>query len=248
MTKSKNLGNKFINNPKAVIFDTDNTLYPYDIAHKEATQAVEIKVEKQLGIQREIFRSAFDEAREEIKARLGDVASSHSRLLYMQKTIEKLEFGTRILTTLDLEQTYWRTFLSNSKLFPGVIDFIHILKSENIVTANITDLTAQIQFRKLVYFGLDELFDFVVTSEEAGKDKPDKKPFEVALEKLQIEPNDIWMIGDNPHSDMLGAGEMGMIKIQKIHDGVKVIKTGKAKPDFIFRNYDELNPFFLGSS
>ena len=157
-------------------------------AHKEATRAVEEKVEKQLGIDKVIFRSAFIKAREEIKNRLGNVASSHSRLLYMQKTIEKLELGTRILTTLDLEQTYWRTFLSNCRLFPEVLDFIQILKSRGVITANITDLTAQIQFRKLVYFGLDEFFDYVVTSEEAGADKPDKRPFKVAFEKLQIEP------------------------------------------------------------
>jgi len=226
--------------PKAVIFDTDNTLYPYSPAHKEATRAVEEKVEKQLGIDKAMFRSAFMKARQEIKNRLGNVASSHSRLLYMQRTIEKLELGTRILTTLDLEQTYWRTFLSNCRLFPEVLDFIQLLKSKGIVTANITDLTAQIQFRKLVYFGLDEFFDYVVTSEEAGADKPDKRPFEVAFEKLQIEPKNIWMIGDNPKSDMVGAGEMGMVKIQKFHDGVKVINTGMAKPDLVFNNYSEL--------
>ena len=226
--------------PKAVIFDTDNTLYPYSPAHKEATRAVEEKVEKQLGIDKVMFRSAFIKAREEIKNRLGNVASSHSRLLYMQKTIEKLELGTRILTTLDLEQTYWRTFLSNCRLFPEVLDFIQLLKSKGVITANITDLTAQIQFRKLVYFGLDEFFDYVVTSEEAGADKPDKKPFEVALEKLQIEPKNIWMIGDNPKSDMVGAGEMGMIKIQKFHDGIEIINSGMAKPDLVFSNYSEL--------
>ena len=144
---------KLIGFPKAVIFDTDNTLYPYLPAHKEATRAVEGKVEKLLGIDRVIFRSAFREARKEIKDRLGNVASSHSRLLYMQRTTEKLELGTRILTTLDLEQTYWRTFLTNCRLFPGVLDFIQILKSKGVTTANITDLTAQKQLRKLVYFG-----------------------------------------------------------------------------------------------
>jgi HAD superfamily hydrolase (TIGR01549 family) len=226
--------------PKAVIFDTDNTLYPYLPAHNEATLAVEEKVEKQLGIDKVIFRAEFKKAREEIKNRLGNVASSHSRLLYMQKTIEKLELGTRILTTLDLEQTYWRTFLSNCRLFPEVLDFIQLLRSKGIITANITDLTAQIQFRKLVYFGLDEFFDYVVTSEEAGADKPDKMPFKVALEKLQLEPENIWMIGDNPKTDMVGAGEMGMIKIQKFHDGVNVINSGMAKPDLVFSNYSEL--------
>jgi len=226
--------------PQAVIFDTDNTLYPYIPAHREATKAVENKVEKQLGIDREVFRAAFAESRQDIKTRLGDVASSHSRLLYLQRTIEKLELGTRILTTLDLEQTYWRTFLANCRLFPDVLDFIQLLKSKGITTANITDLTAQIQFRKLVYFGLDELFDYVVTSEEAGADKPDKRTFEVALEKLQIEPKNIWMIGDNPKSDMAGAGEMGMVKIQKNHYGVEVIDSGISKPDLIFNNYREL--------
>ena len=110
------------------------------------------------------------------------------------------------------------------------------MKSKGIFTANITDLTAQIQFRKLVYFGLDEFFDYVVTSEEAGADKPDKKPFEVVFEKLQLEPERMWMIGDNPRSDMVGAGKMGMIKIQKYHDGVEVIKSGMAKPDLVFRS------------
>ena len=239
MTKSKNIL-ELIGIPKAVIFDTDNTLYPYSPAHNEATRAVEDKVEKVLKIDKIIFRAAFIEARKEIKSRLGNVASSHSRLLYMQRATEKLELGTRILTTLDLEQTYWRTFLSNCKLFPDALDFIQLLKSKGIATANITDLTAQIQFRKLVYFGLDEFFDYVVTSEEAGADKPDKKPFEVTLEKLKISPSDIWMIGDDPKSDMLGAGQMGLKKIQKIHDGVKVSKTGLAKPDLIFSDYSEL--------
>ena len=130
--------------------------------------------------------------------------------------------------------------ISNCKLFPEVLDFIQLLKSKGIVTANITDLTAQIQFRKLVYFGLDEFFDYVVTSEEAGADKPDKRPFEVALEKLQLEPKNIWMIGDNAKSDMVGAGKMGMVKIQKNHYGVEVINSGVAKPDLVFNNYSEL--------
>lgn len=226
--------------PEAVIFDTDNTLYPYIPAHREATKAVEIKVQKQLGIDVEIFRNAFYDSRNEIKESLGSVASSHSRLLYLQRTIEKLELGTRILTTLDLEQTYWRTFLVNCRLFPDVLDFIQLLKSKGIITANITDLTAQIQFRKLVYFGLDELFDYVVTSEEAGADKPDKRPFQVALEKLKIKPEKIWMIGDNPKSDMEGAGQMGMIKIQKNHHGVHVADSGIGLPDLVIDDYKEL--------
>lgn len=231
---------KLFEAPEAVIFDTDNTLYPYDPAHKAATIAIEKKVEDILGIDREKFNATFIEARTEIKNRLGNVASSHSRLLYLQRTIEKLELGTRILTVLDLEQTYWRTFLSHCRLFPGVIDFIQILKSYGIVTANITDLTAQIQFRKLVYFGLDELFNYVVTSEEAGRDKPDIMPFKLALEKLQISEEKVWMIGDSAQSDIYGANKnFNMITIQKIHKGVE-IGIDESSPDMTFNDYSEL--------
>ena len=226
--------------PEAVIFDTDNTLYPYEPAHIEATRAVEEKVESMLGIKREIFRAKFIEARQETKNRLGSIASSHSRLLYLQRTIEKLELGTRILIVLDLEQTYWRTFLINCKLFPGVLDFIQLLKSKGIVTANMTDLTAQIQFRKLVYFGLDEFFDYVVTSEEAGKDKPSRKPFDLALEKLQVDQEKVWMIGDSAENDIYGAKKnFNMTTIQKIHQGV-IIGQGEFEPDISFNHYLEL--------
>ena len=37
-----------------------------------------------------------------------------------------------------------------------------------------------------------------------------------------------------------GAGEMGMIKIQKFHDGIEIINSGMAKPDLVFSNYSEL--------
>jgi len=230
--------------PEAVIFDTDNTLYPYVPAHEQASIAVEDKVQKTLGINKAEFREAYSLARVEIKERLGNVASSHSRLLYLQTTIEKLGLGTRILLTLDLEQTYWRTFLVNCRLFPDALNFIHVLKAKGIATANITDLTAQIQFRKLVYFGLDELFDFVVTSEEAGRDKPDSKPFEVALEKLNMEAKNIWMIGDNPLNDMVGAHHCGMVKVQKVHSGVVVGKTIESRPDIAFHHYGQLIKLF----
>ena len=113
----KVLTKDIIAKPKAVIFDTDNTLYPYDTAHSAAIVAVKKKAKNILGISQKEFEKAYEVARKEIKLQLGKTASSHSRLLYFQKTIETLGLRTRILVTLDLEQTYWRTFLTNAKLF-----------------------------------------------------------------------------------------------------------------------------------
>ena len=232
--------------PKAVIFDTDNTLYPYDPAHFAATKAVQDKATSLLGVTCQEFDIAFKAARQDVKNRLEGTASSHSRLLYFQRTLESLGMGTQILLTLDLEQTYWSAFLANARLFPGVRDFILQLKSDGVVTANITDLTSQIQFRKIVYFGLDEYFDYVVTSEEAGRDKPDKAPFEIALSKIGFQPSEIWMLGDNPISDIEGAASVGMTPIQKTHSGVKVSQVIKDGKGISFEDFYSLLDVYKG--
>jgi putative hydrolase of the HAD superfamily len=230
--------------PEAVVFDTDNTLYPYDSAHKTATDAVEVKACKLLGVSREEFRQAFRVAQREVKDRLGKVASSHSRLLYFQRTIELIGMKTQLLMTLDLEQTYWRTFLHASILFPNVKELLLDLRSIGIKTAIVTDLTAQIQFRKIIYFGLEEHFDYVVTSEEAGHDKPHEAPYRLAVEKLAVPPRRCWMIGDNPVSDIQGARAFNMITLQKCHDGVKIAEGGQGA-DAVFSDFGELRRYCL---
>ena len=235
--------NQQIVKPRAVILDTDNTLYPYDVANQAATKEVAKKVVELLGVDEMSFRNAYTEARQEIKAQLNFTASSHSRLLYYQRAIEKLGMGTRILHALDLEQTYWRSFLTHTQLFPGAVDFLQKLKSDNVKTANITDLTAQIQFRKIIYFGLDELFDYVVSSEESGADKPHIKSFKLALDKLSIDPSKVWMIGDNADADIAGGNLCGMITIQKVHNGVALGKSENT-PYIVFDDFQELMGYY----
>ena len=207
---------KFSKLPKAIIFDTDNTLYSYAPANELALKSVFTKAEILLDINRNLFEEKFKEARIEIKKRISNQASSHSRLLYIQRTIELLGFKTQLLLTLDLEQTYWRTFLQSCKLFPNVRELLDVLNNLNIQTAIITDLNSQIQFRKIIFFGLEQYFDYVVTSEEAGVDKPNKAPFELALKKLDLLPNECWMIGDNLKADILGGNKCGLTTLYPI--------------------------------
>ncbi len=229
--------------PDAILFDTDNTLYPYDPAHTAAQQAVKNKVVNRFSIRPQDFDFAFDEARRQVKARLKNTASSHSRLLYLQKMLEIMGLGSQVLLALDFEQTYWRSFLSHAILFEGVKELLDDLRILGIPTAIVTDLTAKIQFRKVVYFGLDHYFDYIVTSEEAGFDKPHAAPFQIALEKMKPKGACVWMIGDNPINDIQGAREkINAVTLQKIHQGTEV-GTGLAIPDGFFQEFGQLRKF-----
>lgn len=226
--------------PDAILFDTDNTLYPYDPAHLVAQKAVERKVIDAFSITSADFNTAFHQARSDVKQRLEGTAASHSRLLYMQRMLEIMGLGSQVLTALDLEQTYWRTFLSKAILFEGVKELLDDIRLCGIPTAIVTDLTAQIQFRKIIYFGLDHYFDHIVTSEEAGYDKPHKEPFELAVDKMKPQGKCIWMIGDNPLNDIQGAREsINAVTFQKLHKGI-ILGDGLSQPDASFKDFIEV--------
>lgn len=226
--------------PDAILFDTDNTLYAYEPVHRMAMQAVRAKVTRTFSIGEDDFDRAFSAARAQVKQRLAGMAASHSRLLYFQRMLEIIGLGSQVMLALDFEQTYWRNFLSNAVLFDGVKELLDDLRMLNIPTAIVTDLTAQIQFRKVVYFGLDHCFDFIVTSEEAGSDKPHAAPFRLALEKMQPAGDCIWMIGDSALNDIQGAREqIGAVTLQKLHAGVSEGR-GSQQADACFDDFESL--------
>jgi putative hydrolase of the HAD superfamily len=91
------------------------------------------------------------------------------------------------------------------KLFPNALDLLETLRVRGIPMALITDLTTQIQLRKISYLGLESYFDAVITSEESGSEKPAAAPFELAKEHLGISISHAWFIGDNYEKDIVGA-------------------------------------------
>ena len=231
---------KFKKLPSLILFDTDNTLYSYKNPHMAGMEAVKNKVTSLFSISERDFEQSFLRSRDEVKSRLGPAAASHSRLLYMQRMLEILGLGSQVLMALDLEQTYWRTFLGKANLFEDVKELLDDLRLLDVRAVVVTDLTAQIQFRKLVYFGLENSFDYVVTSEEAGFDKPHKAPFELALEKTGLCEGIVWMIGDNTINDILGAREaLDAVTLQKLHDDLKV-DSDNCCPDASFRSFSEI--------
>lgn len=220
----------FQQRPAAVLMDLDNTIYAYDPAHSVAHDAARRKTMRLLGVAETEFEKAFDHARQQVKEQLKHTASAHSRLLYFSRMLEILGMKSQPLMALDLEQTYWRSFLSGCTLFAEVKEFLEDLRVAGIPIAAVTDLTSQIQFRKLIYFGLDHHFDQIVTSEEAGVEKPSPVPFELATKRLSLSGSDrIWFVGDDSKKDIDGAKQaIRAITLQKRHAGVEVSSVADA--------------------
>lgn len=235
--------------PACVLMDLDNTLYAYAPCHEAGMAAAQGLAWNMLKLSPDDFRRCFDDARVELKARLGAHAASHHRLLYFQRMLERAGLASRPVEALQLQQAYWRTYLDAMRLFPGVVDFVDDLRLADIPLVIVTDLTSEIQLRKLIALELDSKIDFIVTSEEAGADKPSPVAYELALAKLGGVEGPIWMIGDNHLCDLEGAKDaIGAITLQIRHDGVTSSPAGCSKTDGWFGDFRELSRFLARST
>lgn len=101
---------------------------------------------------------------------------------------------------------------------------------------------------RMVQWGIDNYFEVVVASAEAGCAKPDRKIFELALGQAGCEPREAVMIGDRLDNDIAPAKMLGMktvwvrqgfAKYQNIDDESK-------QPDYIIEEIGELAELFIG--
>ena len=63
---------------------------------------------------------------------------------------------------------------------------------------------------RIKHLGIKKYFKTIVTSDDTGFNKPDKRVFLLVLKKLRVKPEETIMVGDNLKTDMLGARSVGM--------------------------------------
>jgi len=95
-------------------------------------------------------------------------------------------------------------------LYPHVnLTLMEILK-RGLKLAVVSDAPRLQAWMRLAQLQLQHLFDPVVAFEDTGEKKPSPKPFERALELLNVTPAEAIMVGDWPERDVVGAAQLGI--------------------------------------
>ncbi len=97
-------------------------------------------------------------------------------------------------------------------LFANAVEVLQHLQKKYTLHL-ITNGFAEVQWIKLEHSGLKPFFEHIIISEEVGTQKPDKKIFEIAMERASATADDCVMIGDNYLTDIAGAKSAGMDQI-----------------------------------
>ena len=196
---------------KAVIFDIDNTMYSFDAAHKTAMAALCAYTEKNFGMDAAETKELAAKCMDIITERLGDnCAAIHNRLLRFQCFLEQIG-SADYRKAMEMYHIYWDTLLDVMEPEKGLVPLLERLKEKGIRIGIGSDMTAYIQYKKLEKIGALEYLDFLVTSEEAGTEKPTPQFFELCVKKAGCMPGECVFIGDNLRKDVAGSADFGMI-------------------------------------
>lgn len=195
---------------KTVIFDIDNTMYSFDRAHTAAMDALLRYGQKKLALDPEFMRKSLRETQQRIIDRLGNNNSAiHNRLIRFQCFLESVGHMD-ISKALEMYHVYWDTLLDVMEPEPGLTELISALHTAGISVGIGSDMTAYIQHKKLEKLGVLKEIRFIVTSEEAGAEKPSPEFFRLCVEKAGCLPEECAFIGDSLKKDVEGARAGGL--------------------------------------
>ncbi|MBQ8994644.1 MAG: HAD family hydrolase [Oscillospiraceae bacterium] len=234
---------------KSVIFDIDNTLYDYDSAHAFAMSALEAYTKDHFYWDKNDTAAKIKAAYNEIEDQLGKKAAIHNRLIRFQRILENegLPLYPHVLNMYDI---YWNTLIDHAKPYKGLLEALVQLRKEGITIGIGTNMTSYIQFRKLTKLGLLQYFNFVVSSEEADHEKPEKEMFLFCAHKANCDPSLCLYIGDSLNHDIKGALNAGMEALWFRPDRVPLPAGATLPVDYVSPSnpQNEIVPFFTDYS
>lgn len=110
------------------------------------------------------------------------------------------------------EQLAWLFILSrrsHHEVYPDTHPCLDAL-ARSYPLVMLTNGAPAIQREKIVRSGVGRYFVDILVSGEIGTGKPDVRPFQLALEKLQSEAGTTWMVGDSLARDIAGGQAAGL--------------------------------------
>lgn len=132
--------------------------------------------------------------------------------------------------------------------FPNAIDTVRWLRDSGRRLALLTNGAAIAQRKKILRFELDDLFDAILVEGELGFGKPDQRAYCRALEALDVEPADAWMIGDNLDWDVGAPQKLGMTGVWIDTHGRGVPEQSPVEPDFIVRALPDIRALITNAA
>lgn len=197
---------------KTIFIDIDDTLYQYEPCHKYALNccAKAAVTDYNFKISGDEFKNIYREYRNNVTDRLYPQGVCRSRLVAFMEMFAYMKLDNSYNLALIFDKLYWDKLISYIELEDTAKNMLEGAYKRQITVVAVTDMTTKEQVQKINKMGLEKYINYIITSEMAGAEKPDKKIFQYALEISKADINTTIMIGDNMEKDGIGAQNMGI--------------------------------------
>ena len=187
---------------RAIIFDLDNTLLDF-VKMKQFAVKASIRAMNEAGLNVD-EESGYKDVME-----LYMTTGWENQLVfddYLKQTTG--EVSNKILAAGVV--AYRRARGATLLVYPNVNKTLIELLKAQIRLAVVSDAPSREAWMRLYYLNLHHVFDPVLTFDDTGARKPSPKPFKLALDRMNVGPDEALMIGDWPDRDVVGAKQIGM--------------------------------------
>ncbi len=187
---------------KAMLFDLDDTLLDRD---KAVDNLFLIVLERCYGAVNPSFKN---EMMQKFKTFDNRSYGSNDK----EKVLEAFfdEYPPKYRIPRENIQDFWNDhFPLCFSIDQNTINIVNTIKM-HVKVAIITNGSTRRQKAKISNTNLHSCFETVIISEEVGFSKPDKRIFELALNKLNVQPEDALFVGDDLEKDIGGCQNANM--------------------------------------
>jgi len=143
-------------------------------------------------------------------------------------------------TAVNIAANYAGILDESLDFFPNVEKTLTKLIKKKVKLALLTNGAGEVQRAKINRFGLAQYFPTCLVEGELGYGKPDQRVFKMALNKLDVRPNQAWMVGDDLERDIAGAQTAGIFSIWHDYKKTGLPAGSMVTPDKTISNITEL--------
>jgi putative hydrolase of the HAD superfamily len=187
---------------RAVVFDLDDTLYPYRRFVRSGFGAVATYLAREYAVPAEaVFRALVRAARGDRRGR------------ELQAAVDTFSLPPGALVeTMHVMYEH----VPQLRLPAPARDALRLLRAADWRLGVLTNGVPDVQARKIAALGLGRHVDAVVYAAECGSGagKPDPQPFDEIARRLSVHPDRIVVVGNDERCDIVGAIRAGMWAIR----------------------------------
>lgn len=230
--------------PKMILFDYGQTL----IAEQKFDGIKGTEAVLQYAVKNKYHLSA-----EQIQARANEINREFGRFDPEKRHLFQIEIPNTMFTPYLYESQGIEIALSNSEIdtvfwnaaapgapTEGIQEFLEYLKQKGIRTGVISNISyaPSVVAERINRLLPENTFEFIITSSNFIFRKPHQRIFDLALEKADLKPEEVWYIGDQYECDIKGSLNAGLLPVWYI--GAIDLSYTEDKSILTVANWEEL--------